>query len=251
MLRSKLSFLLSIALPLAVVAGPALAPATALADAAQGPAGTPVAAPLPRTTVKASFLRYVLAPHGRPIGLLLSDGSFVHTPGHSIHRDAPQLVGGDAIEIEAVAVKTPAGTTMFRQAIVRRADGTVIADATKAHGRHAHRGEGGQGGEHKKWEGHAHKALSPVAVSGKIGAIVTGPKGHVLALVLADGTTAVGHHLGELGLKVGDQVALAGQGGTYALGKSLRVEKITLPNGQVRDLPARTPRAPDPSQTPA
>ena len=139
MLRSKLSFLLSIALPLAVVAGPAFAPATALADAA------PADAALPRSTVKASFLRYVLAPHGRPIGLLLSDGSFVHTPGHSIHRDAPQLVGGDAIEIEAVALKTPAGTTMFRQAIVRRADGTVIADATKAHGRHARRGQGGQG----------------------------------------------------------------------------------------------------------
>lgn len=245
MLRSKLSFLLSIALPLAVVAGPTLSPTIALADDA------PAAAPLPRTTVKASFLRYVLAPHGHPMGLLLSDGSFVATPGHSIHRDAPQLVGGDAVEIEAVALKTPAGTTMYKHAVVRRADGTVIADATKAHGRHAHRGQGGQGGEHKKWEGHAHKALAPMTASGKIGAIVTGPKGHVLALVLGDGTTAVGHQLGTLGLKVGDQVSLAGQGGTYALGKSLRVEKITLPNGQVRELPAHPRRAPNPSQTPA
>jgi hypothetical protein len=244
MLRSKFTFLLAIALPLAVVAGPALAPDAAFADAAPADA-----APLPRTTVKASFLRYVLAPHGRPIGLLLADGSFVHTPGHAIHRDAPQLVGGDTIEIEAVALKTPAGTTMFKQAIVRRADGTLVADATQVHGRHAHRGE--PGAEHKKWEGHARQALAPVTASGKIGAIVAGPKGHVFAIVLADGTTAVAHHLDTLGLKVGDQVSLAGQGGTYALGKSLRIEKITLPNGQVRDIPPPAHRAPAPSQTPA
>jgi hypothetical protein len=243
MLRSKFSFLLSIAVPLAVVAAPVLAVAgegAVFADEA------PAAAAAPRTTVKASFLRYVLTPQGRPMGLLLSDGSFVHTPGHAIQQGAPQLVGGDTIEIEAVAVKTPAGTTMFKHAVVRRADGTVIADASKMHGRHAHRGEQG---EHKGGEGHQHPhvELTPVTASGKIGAIVAGPKGHVLAIVLADGTTAVAHHLDTLGLKVGDQVSLAGQGGVYPLGKSLRIDKITLPNGQVRDLPRHTPR----SQTPA
>ena len=47
----------------------------------------------------------------------------------------------------------------------------------------------------------------------------------------------MGAGLETLGLKAGDRIAVAGKGGTYAQGKALRIEKITLPDGTTRDLP--------------
>jgi hypothetical protein len=244
MLRSKFSFLLSLALPLAVLAVPVLGSSTALAEE------TP-AAPTPRTTVSASFQRYVLSPGGRPMGMLLSDGTFVGTPGHSMAKDAPALAPGAKIDVEGEAMLTPTGTVIHR-AVVKQ-NGTVVADATSAHGRRHHHHQDGQAreGQARKHEGRHHAVLTPMTAEGKVASIVSSPRGRVLAVVLADGTTAMGHGLKDLGLKVGDKVALTGEGGVYAQGKALRIEKITLPSGVVKELPKRTPRAVDPSQTPA
>jgi len=252
MLRSKsLSFLLTIALPLALVAVPAVAPATALAMPTEN-----APAPPPRTTVTASFQRYLLSPNGRTMGLMLSDGTFVHTPGRALHHDAPALQTGDKLEIEGVALKTPTGV-IIRRAVVK-AHGDVIADASAGHHRHAHRGQGGQGpgagqggqGQPREHHGKHHHDLTPVVGNGQIAAMVSTPTGHVLALVLTDGTTASAHHLEALGLKIGDKVSVAGQGGVYPRGKALRIEKITLPNGQTRDIPRPVRVHQAPSQTP-
>ena len=238
MLRSKFSFLLSLALPLAVLAAPVVTSSTAFAEE------TDVAPPA-RTTVSASFQRYVLAPSGRPMGLLLSDGTFVGTPGHSLSKDAPVLASGAKLEIEGEPMATPTGAVIHRAVI--KQNGAVIADATNV--RHHHWRKDGQARKH---EGRQHRVLAPMTAEGKVATIVSSPRGRVLAVVLSDGTTAMGHGLKDLGLKVGDKVSLAGQGGVYAQGKALRVEKITLPNGEVKDLPRhRAPRAVDPSQTPA
>jgi len=240
MLRTKtVSFLLSLAaLALAV---PTFAPGVALADEA------PIAAkaPQPRVTTTGRFQRYLLNPGGKPMGLLLSDGRFVPTPRHAMPADAPVLAAGDTLQIESVVHTTPAGTVLAR-AVVQR-NGTVIADASQIHGRH-HRDHQGAGNEqHAR---HPHAALAPLAVTGKIGALIAGHHGHIRAIVLEDGTTASAHGLETMGLKVGDQVALAGKGGTYPMGKALRIEKITLPNGQVRDIPPHAHRAPAESQFP-
>ena len=100
MLRSPtLKFLLSLALPLAVVAVPAVAPREARADA---PAAAP--APAPRTAFGAPFQRYLVAPNGRTMGLLLADGTFVFTPGRSLSKDAPSLQTGTRLDIEGVVI---------------------------------------------------------------------------------------------------------------------------------------------------
>jgi hypothetical protein len=245
MLRLKsISFLLSLAIPLAVVA-PIVAPSTALAappDAA--------AAPTPRTTFSAPFQRYLLAPNGRPMGLMLADGTFIFTPGHTLSKDAPVLQTGAKLDVEG-AVKRTATGAVVKHAVVK-VNGSVIADASKAHGRHARRGKGHHEGG-KERHGKHHVELKPVSGAGQVAAIVSSPKGRVHALVLTDGTTAVAHNLETLGLKVGDRVSVSGMGGVYPLGKSVRIEKITLPNGQTRDIPrpVRPAAPPDPGQGPA
>ena len=72
---------------------------------------------------------------------------------------------------------------------------------------------------------------------GTVASFKAGPKGRVMALVLDDGTTAVGGNLETLGLKAGDRISVVGKGGTYQQRKALRIEKITLPDGTTRDLP--------------
>src|SRR5262249_890908 len=221
MFRTKsLALVFSLALPLAAAAIPTLASSTALAD--------PPAAEAPRTPFPGPFQRYILMPSARSMGLMLSDGTFVFAPGHALHRDAPALQTGTSLEIDGVALKTPTGTVV-RHGIVKL-NGTVIADATKAHRHHKHHEEGQE--HHRK-----HVDLTPQTGAGQIAAIVSGPRGRVQALVLTDGTTAMAHGIEGFGLKVGDRIAVAGQGGAYARGKSLRIEKITLPNGQTRDVP--------------
>ena len=239
MLRTKsLSFLLALAIPFAV-AVPAFAPATAFADPA--PAAAEAA---PRVATTATFERYVVGPHGRPIGLMLSDGRFVMTPRHAMRRDAPALNAGDALQIEAVAFNTPTGVVLGR-AVVQR-DGTLIADGNRARRHHEHH----EGAKTERHERHAHTPLAEVAATGKIARVIDGPRGHVVALVLEDGTTAVAHHLEAFGLKAGDSIAVAGKGGVYPQGKALRIEKITLPSGEVRDIPRHVRHAPAADQYP-
>ena len=225
MLRTK-SFLFALAIPFAVAFVPAIASAEPPAAVAQEAA--------PTTTVSAKFQRYVLAPSGRPMGILLEGGTFVRTPRHALNREAAPLQAGDAVDVEGVAVKTPTGSLMMR-AVVRQ-NGNVIADASQLRGHRHHRHEGK---EHR----HAHAELGPMGSAGRIASVISTPRGRVMAVVLDDGTTAMAHGLTELGLKVGDSIVVAGKGGAYPQGKALRVEKITMPDGQVRGILPRV-RAP-------
>jgi hypothetical protein len=230
------STVLAFSLALVASAVPTLASSTALAE-------PPPSAQAPRTTFTGTFQRYLLMPNGRTMGLMLSDGTFVFTPGRALRHDAPALTTGTRLEIEGVTLRTPTGM-IVRRAIVKL-DGNVIADATKGHKRHHAREEGR--------EHHGKRALQAVTGGGQIAAMVSGPKGHLHALVLTDGTTVVGRGLEGFGLKVGDRIAVAGQGGVYPRGKSVLVEKITLPPGQPRDVPKPAPRERErePGQGPA
>jgi hypothetical protein len=236
MSRTKsIALVYSFVFPLAAAAVPMFAWSTAFAE-------PPPAAQAPRATFTGTFQRYLLMPNGRTMGLMLSDGTFVFTPGRALKQDAPALTTGTKLEIEGVALRTPTGLIVRRATV--KLDGNVIADATKAHRHHHH--EGAEGREH-----HERRALQAVTGAGQIAAIVSGPKGRIEALVLTDGTTAVAHGLDGFGLKIGDRIAVAGQGGVYPRGKSVHVEKITLPNGQTRDVPKPAPRERQPGQGPA
>ncbi len=240
MLRSKsISFLFALVVPVAVAFAPALA------SAEPPPADAPAqVSEAPRTTVNAAFQRYVLAPSGRPMGLLLDGGTFVRTPHHALNRDAPQLKAGDMVEVEGVAVKTETGMHMAR-AVVKQ-NGIVIADASQLRPRHDRSRE-----DRAAWRQKHHVELQDMSGAGKIASVISTPRGRVLAVVLEDGTTAMGHGLGSLGLKAGDQISFEGKGGTYTQGTALRIAKITLPNGETRELPRRAPRAPENSQAPS
>ena len=180
MLRSKsISFLFTLAVPFAVALSPALA--SAEPPAADAPAEAPEAA---RTTLSAAFQRYVLAPSGRPMGLLLDGGTFVRTPHHALNRDAPQLKAGDMLEVEGVALKTETGVHVAR-AVVKQ-NGVVIADASQLRHRHHDKGREDHAAGHERH----HVELQDMSGAGKIASVISSPRGRVFAVVLEDGTTA-------------------------------------------------------------
>jgi len=225
--HNPLSFLLALALPLAAVAvsGPALAqgaPATARAAAT-------------RVSIDGRFQRYILNPRGHVMGLLLQDGTVVFLPRRAARGAAISLKPYDAIHVDGGAMKTPSGTVIMRPVV--RQNGTVLVDASKhrARGQHGERGKRGERARHGRE--HEGAALAPVTAVGRVQAIVSTPRGHVLALLLDDGTSATGFGLDGVPLRIGDRVAVSGKGGAYAQGKALRIETITLPSGETRALP--------------
>jgi hypothetical protein len=235
--RSPLSILLSLAVPFSVaVASPFVAtsalaeppPADAPAAAeAEAPEATPVA-------LDAGFQRFVLSPHGDVVGVVLDTGDVVHVSPRAFREAPVALKAGDALHIEGIPAVTPTGT-VFERAVVQL-DGKVLSDTMKRHGHHHRHGKGEHKGEHGKR--HEKRAeLQPVRAAGRIAALVSGPHGHVRTVLLDDGTSASGFGMDKLGLKVGDRVTVAGMGGAYTQGKAMRIQTITLPNGETRELP--------------
>jgi hypothetical protein len=221
---NRLWILLSLAIPLT-----ALAPfATSVAQAEEAPAAAEARPETTPTAVDARFQRYILAPNGRITALVLQNGTVVHVRTHTAEEPAANLHAGDALHIEGGLLKTPTGALITR-AVVQQG-GKVIADGTKEHGRGHHDHHG------KAHEGRPHAPLQEVVATARITQLVSGPRGHLHEVLLDDGTSA-GGQLDALGLKVGDRITVAGQGGAYPQGKALRINTITLPSGEVRTLP--------------
>ena len=83
-----------------------------------------------------------------------------------------------------------------------------------------------------------------MTVTGKIQAFATEPHGRVDGLLFVDGTNARAGKRGRLealGLKIGDTITVTGKGGSYPQGRSLHIETIKLPTGEVRTI--EPPRA--------
>ncbi len=180
----------------------------------------------PRASVDARFSRYLLAPNGHVTGILLADNSVVLVR-HAMGKDAPAIPAGATVHVDG-RVHKAGNASVYTHAVVTH-EGKVIADGSrKGHAK----GERRERGPRQKAE------LKPITASGTVTNVVAGPRGHVLAVVLDDGTTAMGSNLESLGLKVGDRIGLSGMGGAYAQGKAMRVQKISMPDGTVRDLPA-------------
>lgn len=222
---SRLALLAALVAPLGIAISSSTAsasPAGAAREAREGKdgkSGKEGKAKKSRVAVDATFERYLLDAHGHVRGLLLKDGSLVHAPEAAV-RDT-SMKAGDALKIEAHA-KTTGSVTSYGRALVKK-NGTVVVDATKKVER----------GEKAKSTG----KLAELSASGKIAFFLYGHKGVVNGVVLADGTVAhagKGASLDEYKLKVGDAVTVSGKGGSYALGRSLKLESIKLPNGDVK-----------------
>jgi hypothetical protein len=203
-----------------------MTPSVALADP---PAASAEAAPAP-VAIDGRFQRFVLSPRGKVTGMVLADGTVVRLPHRSIKEDPGSLRPGAAVHVEGVLVQTPNGV-VIRRAVVQHG-GKVIADARGAHKR-GHHGKGRHGKGKKQ-----HQALAPVQAAGRITTLLPGKMAGMSTMLLDDGTTVIAGSLDGLGLKIGDRVALAGEGGAYPLGKAMVARTITLPSGETRALPA-------------
>lgn len=222
---NSLRVLLALAIPLTTLAPFASSVALAAQPDAVETEARPVATPV---KVDARFQRYILAPNGRVTALVLHDGTIVHVRSHAADEPVANLRGGEALHIEGGLVKTPTGS-MVTRAVVQQG-GKVISDGSQAPERR-------ERGQHRKGEGGKRAPLQDVVATARITQIVAGPRGHVHAVLLDDGTSAMGAKMDELGLKVGDRVTVAGKGGAYAQGKAMRINTITLASGEVRTLP--------------
>lgn len=230
--RHSLSFLLAFAIPFA---GLSLSAAPALAQSAPPAAAAPASAPVARD---GRVQRFALSPRGDVVAVILQDGTAVHVPPRSA---AASLKPGDAVHIEGQATQTPTGVVITR-AIVQQ-QGRVVADGSKAHPR-GQKANRGQGRDPEARKTRPRERLAQVSASGRVTQVISNPMGKAHALLLDDGTTATGFGLEKLGLKPGDRVQMNGRGGTYSLGKALRIQAITLPNGETRTLarPNHKPR---------
>jgi hypothetical protein len=219
---SRLALLAALVAPIGIAISSSTAsasPAGAAREAREGKEGKEGKGKKPRVTVDATFERYVLDAHGHVRGLLLKDGSLVHAPEAAV-RDT-SMKAGDALKIEAHARAT-GGVTLYARALVKK-NGTVVVDATKKV-EHSERGK-------------STGKLADLSATGKIAFFLYGHKGSVSGVVLADGTVAhagKGASLDEYKLKIGDAVTVSGKGGSYALGRALKLESIKLPNGDVK-----------------
>jgi hypothetical protein len=204
-------------LALLVAIGAPLGAIVTSAEAAPTNAAAPAKDKNPRVTVDATFERYLLDAHGHVHGLLLKDGSVVHAPEATVHDTS--MKAGDALKIEAHA-KSVAGVTLYGRALVKK-NGAVVVDAT-------------QKVEHTKQTG---GKLADFTSSSTITYFLYDRKGEIRGLVLADGTVAhagKGAKLDDYKLKKGDAVTITGKGGSYALGRAMRIETIKLPSGDVK-----------------
>lgn len=194
------------------------------------------------TAVDAKFARWLPTPNGKIAGMVLDNGSIVHLHPEAI-ADASSLKAGDAIRVEGVQKEG-----VFKHASITK-DGNVLAKAPEF--KHHHnkgewkhkKGEWKKGDKaaffEKMKEKHAQElaSLGDVTSTGTIETVLPGRHGGVHGFILSDGTVAyLPHHsgLGALELKKGDPITISGKGGSYDIGKSMIIQSVTLPSGEVK-----------------
>ncbi|HVY48671.1 MAG TPA: hypothetical protein VHB21_22440 [Minicystis sp.] len=177
----------------------------------------PAAAPQGETAIDGTFQRYLVAPHGDALGLLLGDGTVVRLP-HGAAAD-PSLKPGDGLHVEGKVHKA-AQAAVVMHAKVSRA-GQVIYDGSAVA---------------KSERGDAPK-LEAMTATGKVVALIPGRKG-LAGVALDDGTTVTFHgkDAADLALNTGDAISVEGRGGSYPIGRGMLARSIKLPNGETKEL---------------
>jgi hypothetical protein len=176
-----------------------------------------------RVTVDGTFERYVVSPRGDVVGIVLSNGAQVMFPPFA--NASQGLKKGDAIKIEAQQHVLTDGT-IYTHPLVTKGT-TVIVDASK---------KGPKGQKGKDAEDGKKAKLGAQTFSGTVSGFLLDPKGNHMGLLFSDGSVAMARShedLGALGVKKGDAVTVEGMGGSYALGRSVWVKSIKLPDGKV------------------
>ncbi len=171
------------------------------------------------------FSRFLLSPHGEIRGLLLDNGGIVHVHPSAV-RDT-SLKAGDAVKIEGFGKPGH----WFGAKVTK--NGAVVVE--KVAGKPGKPGKG----EKKKGDKKSKGALSAITSTGTVTTLLEGRKGKIHGVVMSDGTVAYAGHkgdLGALGIKKGDALTLTGKGGSYALGRAMKIEEVMLPSGAVKKL---------------
>lgn len=122
---------------------------------------------LPATTGK--LQRFLLNPHGDVDGLLLEDGTQVHTPPHLSHELLHKLGPGDAVTVHGVK---PRHADLIVAVAIDIANGERIADHGPPHHEPPH---------------HKHPPMQDTEHHGTIRQLLHGPKGNVHGALLHDG----------------------------------------------------------------
>lgn len=169
--------------------------------------------------------RFVLNPHGDIDGLLLADGTEIHTPPHLSSALARALKPRDKLEVRGVAV--------------RGADVLVAVAIDPAHGKRIV--DKGPGADHEKPK--AQDDGSRWAYEGHIERLLHGPKGNVHGALLDDGVIVrfPPHAAPELGrlLTVGKPVAVEGRWIDTAHGAVVHADAIGATADAVKPMPKK------------
>lgn len=232
--------------------------AVANAQVPQGPAaGQPMpfmGQPLTPAQASGTITRFIVGPAGNVRGFQLQNGTVVMVNG----REGAELVQrariGQSVQVQGFSQP---GTTpaVIRRATVRAADGTVLAEAPtfgapgapggpQGHMRHGRMGHGGMGhGGMGRLERFA--ALPTTSANGTVQTVLTGPHGHVHALLLSNNTTVMiprpmAMAMGARQVRVGENIRASGRGGTFAQGSSVLAESLTFGDGTTVNAPLPT-----------
>ena len=129
---------------------------------------------LPETAGKVA--QFLINPHGEIDGLLLDDGTEIHTPPHLSDKIAKAVALGEKIKIRGVR---PRGVPMITAVAIETVKGVRIVDDgppdDHKHAKHKHKEK-------------AKDLAKPADASGVVRHALHGPKGEVRGVLLEDGT---------------------------------------------------------------
>ncbi len=245
MKTSPLALALSFALSLGLAA-PAWAQNAPAAPEAPAAQHTP---PVPAQT-SGNLARFVVGPGGRVRALVLDNGAVVMVPPRASDDLAQRVRVGQAVRAEGLS-RPGAGSQVIFRATVRNASGQVIAEPPalpqgaapgalhgRMHGRMMGRMHGGMMGHGGFAQARAARlaAMPSQAVNGTVQQVLSGPRGGVRALLLANNATVyvprpMMAQLRQRGVRVGESVRASGHGTATAQGTGLVADQLAFGDG--------------------
>jgi hypothetical protein len=177
---------------------------------------------LPET--KGTVDRFLLNPHGDADGLLMTDGTEVHSPPHLSKQVVAAFKHGAEVKIRGVR---PRGADMVAAVALETAGGTRIVDQgppkKEGHDQKA-------SGDHKAGPKPGADAPKPMDVEGVVRRVLHGPKGEARGALLEDGRILripphAAASLPDL-FTPGHKLAARGEGLTNVLGTVVAAREI-------------------------
>lgn len=248
-------FQLAYCLPLLAAASAACsATETSTPSAATGTAALVADAPPTPTPISRDGIvqRSFVNPHGDVDALLLTDGSFVRIPP-TTSGVASKLLAGQAVHVEGEAV----GAALHASQVRLKSGEVVVAEPSSPPAPPAPPPAEPSSPPAPPAPSSSPPPAPPAALAriedtSTIERLVRGPRGEIDGVILADGAIVrIPRRLVDdagSALAVGTRVHVEGEGGRYALGTSLRADRLRLDSGQTFVDPGPPgPRTPPPA----